>query len=322
MLEHQVTELTDRFIQVEFDERRKILKRAVLDVAERMNSRGLFHSSIHLDQGISACGQEIDVRARIVLQFHIKVLADLAVAPYENLAQDLKERLRYFLSHHSDYTQHAGDLAVRLNLSNRLQALATKWEQAIKRTEAEIDLFVTGHLRRKTGQFPTQLKEIDQKFKILMSAGQARLDFEGWAKELGAAGGSIAILFVDIDNFKGFNSKHTETVIDETILPDAMRLIHKMVNQRGGAYKQGGDEFVLILPNHNSEEAAAFAEKLLAAFQNATFTVKNAIEHLTVSIGVAFWPLHGQTYDEVLKKANQAKAQAKGTRNTTVIANS
>ena len=72
MLDHQVIDLADRFIQVEFDERRKILSRAVLDVAQRMNSRGILHSSIHLDQVIQLCEQEIDVRARIVLQIHIK----------------------------------------------------------------------------------------------------------------------------------------------------------------------------------------------------------------------------------------------------------
>lgn len=148
MLDHQVTDLADRFIQVEFDERRKILSRAVLDVAQRTNSRGILNSSIHLDQVIQLCELEIDVRARIVLQIHIKVLADLAMVPYEGLAQDLKERLRYFLPHHSDYTGHAGDLAQKLDLLNRLQALAAKWEHAIKRTDAEIDLFVTGHLRR------------------------------------------------------------------------------------------------------------------------------------------------------------------------------
>jgi GGDEF domain-containing protein len=44
------------------------------------------------------------------------------------------------------------------------------------------------------------------------------------------------------------------------------------------------------------------------------------VEQLTVSIGVAFWPEHGEIYDEVLKKANQAEAEAKRSKNTYVLA--
>jgi diguanylate cyclase (GGDEF)-like protein len=145
----------------------------------------------------------------------------------------------------------------------------------------EIDLLVDG-LRSKEGKTQTQSKEIDQKFGILLSARQARLDFQEWVNELGPTSRSITVLFIDIDNFKAFNSRHTETVIDETILPDAMRLIHQMANQRGGAYKQGGEEFVLILPNHDRAEAAAFAEKLRLAFESTTFNVKDQVGLLPV----------------------------------------
>ena len=82
-----------------------------------------------------------------------------------------------------------------------------------------------------------------------------------------------------------------------------------MVYQRGGAYKQGGEEFLVILPNHDGAEAAAFVEKLRLAFHSTTFKVKDQVEHMTVSIDVACWPRHGQTYDEVLKKANQAEVE-------------
>lgn len=190
---------------------------------------------------------------------------------------------------------------------------------ALSKAYLEIDLLVDD-IKSKVGKAQTQLKEFDQKFEILLSARQARIDFEGWANELGPTGDSIAILFVDIDNFKDFNVKHTDTVIDETILPDAMRLIHKKANHRGGGYKQGGEEFLVILPNHDRTEAAAFAEKLRSAFESATFMVRDRIEHLTVSIGVALWPQHGQSYDEVLKRANQAEADAKHTKNICIIA--
>jgi hypothetical protein len=73
VLDHHVSDLVDRSIQVGFAERRKIFSQAVLDVGERMNSRGIFHSSIHLDQVIQLCEQEIELRAGMVLKRYLKV---------------------------------------------------------------------------------------------------------------------------------------------------------------------------------------------------------------------------------------------------------
>lgn len=189
---------------------------------------------------------------------------------------------------------------------------------ALTKAYLEIDLLVDA-ARINAGQVQAQLKEFDQKFKILLSAGQARIDFEIWANELGLTGRSIAILFIDIDNFKGFNTKHTETVIDETLLPDTMKLINILAKHRGTAYRQGGEEFLVILPNYDRTEASAFAEKIRLAYESTTFMVGHEREHLTVSIGVALWPQHGQSYSEVLKRANRAKGDAKHTRNSCVV---
>jgi diguanylate cyclase (GGDEF)-like protein len=125
---------------------------------------------------------------------------------------------------------------------------------------------------------------------------------------------------VDIDNFKRLNTRHTETIIDETILPDAMKLIQNLIRLRGGAYRHGGEEFLVILPNSDSSEATAFAEKLRSAFESTDFKVKEQVERLTISIGIALWPQHGTTYDELLKTANEAESEAKHTKNTCVLA--
>lgn len=188
----------------------------------------------------------------------------------------------------------------------------------LTRANLEIDL-LSDSARSKVGQPQQHPKELDQKFKILWSPEQARIDFEGWAKALEPTGVSIAILFIDIDHFKTFNTKHTETVIDQTLLPDTMRLIQRQTIHRGGAYRQGGEEFLIILPNHDLNESTAFAEKLRSAFETTTFIVREETERMTISIGVALWPQHGHNYQDVLEKANQGKAEAKKTRNTVAI---
>ncbi len=78
-------------------------------------------------------------------------------------------------------------------------------------------------------------------------------------------------------------------------------------------YREGGEEFVLLLANHTINEARAFAERLQETFASEAFKVnEETITHLlTVSIGIARFPEHGQNYDSVKQAANAAKRLAK-----------
>jgi diguanylate cyclase (GGDEF)-like protein len=129
-------------------------------------------------------------------------------------------------------------------------------------------------------------------------------------------GNPVAVLFVDLDHFKALNARWTNATVDETLLPAAQRLLAKLVQGRGEAYRHGGEEFLLIMPNMDRREAEAFAEKVRDAFERQTFEVRGASQAITVSVGVALWPDHGATYNEVLEAANRAELQAKQTRNT------
>ncbi len=242
--------------------------------------------------------------------------------PYsEKLSVELKQLVESFAT--ETWCKQSVDAYGPLTTDKRIEYdkdLLLQRSTALDKANLEIDLLADA-ARSNTAQVLPQSKEFDQKFKILLSAGQARLDFEAWMTELKPTGGSIAILFIDIDHFKTFNTKYTETVVDETLLPNAMALIQNLASQRGGAYKQGGEEFLVILPNHDRTEASAFAEKLRTAFERNLFLVEDNEERMTVSVGIALFPEHGQTYDQVLKIANKAKATAKLTRNTCVTTN-
>lgn len=184
------------------------------------------------------------------------------------------------------------------------------------------------HLERKvslnsletTTPLAKPVKEREQKFGILLSPAQAGRDFKEWSQEAEAIGNPIAVLFVDVDEFKAFNLKLTETKVDQTIFPDVQRLLAKLVQGRGEAYRVGGEEFVVIVPNLDAIEARAFGEKVRAAFEQRSFATGSSEEHVTVSIGIAMWPEHGETYEAVLGAANRAEAEAKKTRNTIKLA--
>jgi diguanylate cyclase (GGDEF)-like protein len=159
-------------------------------------------------------------------------------------------------------------------------------------------------------------KEREQKFGILLSPAQTERDFKQWRQEAEAVGNPIAVFFVDIDEFKKLNATLTETKVDQTILPDVQRLLAKLVQGRGDAYRQGGEEFVLIVPNLDRAEARAFGEKVRAAFEQRIFASGDSEERITVSVGVAMWPDDGETYEAVLAAANRAEREAKKTRNS------
>lgn len=167
-----------------------------------------------------------------------------------------------------------------------------------------------------------ETKEREQKFGILLSPAQASRDFDEWKSEAQKWGNPIAVLFVDIDQFKVLNERLTETKVDKTIFPEVQKLLAKLVQGRAGAYRYGGEEFLLILPNLDGREAEAFAEKVRETFEQSRFEVDGGVEQVTVSIGVAIWPRNGEAYQQVLEAANAAEREAKKTRNTVKVAGS
>lgn len=210
---------------------------------------------------------------------------------------------------------------------DELGSLAADYRQLAMGTVDSRRAPVWAHLERKIELTklrravpPAEDKEREQKFGILLSPAQAVRDFEVWAKEARAVGNPIAVLFVDLDEFKTLNAKLTETKVDQTILPGVQKLFVKLVQGRGGAYRQGGEEFVMILPNLDADEARGFGEKVRAAFERESFEAGDTTERVTVSIGVAVWPEHGASYEQVLAVANRAEADAKKTRNNVKVA--
>ncbi len=185
---------------------------------------------------------------------------------------------------------------------------------------------VLDHLQRKIdlreieSTPPRPTKESDQKVGILLSHGQAERDFDDQVQAGKKVGNPVALVFLDLDNFKQLNNRFTNAKVDETILPEAQRLLAKLVQGRGEAYRHGGDEFVLITPNLEEDEAKGFAEKVRRSFEDQDFAVDGETVVVTVSVGVAVWPVHGSTYREILEAANRAQVDAKETRNTVVVA--
>lgn len=160
---------------------------------------------------------------------------------------------------------------------------------------------------------PTIEKEKEQKFGILNSLQQATIDFASYSSERNADS-SIGILFLDIDNFKTLNVEFTESIVDRDILIPFQQLLRSTCMHRGDAFRHGGEEFLVLLPNHSSEETKQFAERLRGRIETREFSVGGKSVRITVSIGIALWPKHGEVLEDIITKANKAEhiAKAKG----------
>lgn len=153
-------------------------------------------------------------------------------------------------------------------------------------------------------------KDKEQKFGILNSLRQAEVDFGSYLSKPGAEP-NIGVLFLDIDDFKTLNRQFTESVVDHKILGPFQEVLRDACIHRGQAYRHGGEEFLLLLPNHTPEEIGQFAERLRRRVEAHEFSVGESRVRITVSIGVALWPNHGRALNDLIVKANTAEHAAK-----------
>ena len=99
-------------------------------------------------------------------------------------------------------------------------------------------------------------------------------------------GHPLSLLILDLDNFKNYNDCHGHVAGDE-VLAKSGEILRKSLRKTDSAYRYGGEEFTIILPETDGQDAAHFAERLRMAFENqAIENQQEGILPITVSIGV------------------------------------
>ena len=130
------------------------------------------------------------------------------------------------------------------------------------------------------------------------------------------AGTKLALIFLDLDNFKTINDTLGHPVGDELLKAVSMRL-HACIRETDTLSRQGGDEFLIFLSDvHDQESISHTAEKLLERI-SAPFEHEGQQLSISSSIGIAIYPDDGHDFDTLLKLADAAMYQAKSAgRNT------
>jgi diguanylate cyclase (GGDEF)-like protein/PAS domain S-box-containing protein len=122
--------------------------------------------------------------------------------------------------------------------------------------------------------------------------------------------GRVAVLYMDLDRFKHTNDTLGHAVGDALLKVVAQRL-QRAVRSTDTVSRQGGDEFVVLLPQITGvQHAEMITRKILLALRESC-TVDEHDLHITASIGIAIYPDDGMDVDTLLKHADFAMYQAK-----------
>ena len=137
---------------------------------------------------------------------------------------------------------------------------------------------------------------------------------ESLARELARCerrGLPLSVMMMDLDHFKAFNDLHGH-VGGDTLLSGFGQLLQKLARSEDIACRYGGEEFTLILPETDLDTARERAESIRAAV--GAMRIRHMGQELpavTVSIGVASFPLNGREGESLIRHADEALYRAK-----------
>lgn len=217
-------------------------------------------------------------------------------------------------------------LADRINVMRREKDRATHdaleakqaMVDALRRSEHELELRVmerTRALERANARLREKEQELEYmaRHDALTGLPNRTLLDDRIARALASAarhGDTCAILLADLDGFKTINDVHGHAAGDQLLAAAAARL-KECIRETDTVARYGGDEFVLVLEDLDSEhDAANVAEKLVSSMGRA-FELDGGTVRINVSVGVACFPRDGCTAAQLLDRADMAMYAAK-----------
>lgn len=121
---------------------------------------------------------------------------------------------------------------------------------------------------------------------------------------------NVSLMFIDIDHFQNVNDSLGRPVGDGILKVMASRLKGSL-HADDTICRQGGDEFIVLLPNTNAQGAAHVASRTLALMQEQVVLESGQELSLTASIGIAVYPDNGSDFDRLSQYADAALLRAK-----------
>lgn len=153
-------------------------------------------------------------------------------------------------------------------------------------------------------------EEPEPKSRILFSSAMIDQDVNAYRSNCEDRRLPFAIVFVDLDGFKDFNTALGEVHVDRFVLPPILNAIEATTYGHGRAYRHGGDEFLLLLPNAVAAHALGICRRLCHAV--SALQLSDLPHAVTLSAGI--WITHPESHltgTELVEAAAFAKKRAK-----------
>ncbi len=198
----------------------------------------------------------------------------------------------------------AQDYIVKGQVSSQVLIRAIRYSIERKRFEKKLEHMATHD--SLTGLPNRQLFDIN----LQQALQRARRE-----KHNNPAEGNVAVMLLDLDNFKQVNDVHGHVYGDKLLCSVAERLKNCMRSTDTVA-RMGGDEFTLVIEAVTStQDCIAAATKVLHALQDPIIIEGKSL-HTSVSIGISLFPRDGQTAETLLQYSDIAMYHAKKSRHT------
>ncbi len=137
-----------------------------------------------------------------------------------------------------------------------------------------------------------------------------RMRFEAARAHAESEKSGIAVMFLDLDNFKQVNDSLGHNYGDKLLVKVVERL-QSCLRDTDTISRQGGDEFIVLLPRmHDIKAIDSVAKHIIHAF-NEPFEIDSYSINTSFSIGISLYPDHGAEFDTLLRNADTALYQAK-----------
>jgi diguanylate cyclase (GGDEF)-like protein len=120
-------------------------------------------------------------------------------------------------------------------------------------------------------------------------------------------GHKLSVMVLDIDNFKALNERHGQPVGNE-VLSDFGKLLKKFARTTDCVARTSGEEFMIMLPHTDAQEAKCAAVRLQSIVESHSFPRR---KRLTVSVGIATFPVDANEQTALIVRADQALYQSR-----------
>ncbi|WP_293761555.1 sensor domain-containing diguanylate cyclase [uncultured Aquitalea sp.] len=124
------------------------------------------------------------------------------------------------------------------------------------------------------------------------------------------SGRPLAVMFIDLDNFKQVNDRFGH-VFGDQVLSAVARQLQAVVRGRDLLARLGGDEFILLLQGGELAALASDVGSRILSVLNKSFHIGKETVDIGASIGVSCYPLNGTTCEELVRHADSAMYRAK-----------